>query len=122
MYSTAGFEFVQVEAQADLRLDGSLSTREQLFQAYARALRFPAYFGRNWDAFVDCLSDLSWIDQDSVSIVHEVLPTLRDSELRTYLECLQDVIARIRPQDRPKPRFLFRERDRERIEGLFREE
>lgn len=26
----------------------------------ATAMRFPAYFGMNWDAFHDCLTDLSW--------------------------------------------------------------
>lgn len=119
MYPTAGFEFGHGEAErADLRLDDSLSTRENVFDAYAQALHFPEYFGRNWDAFIDCLSDLSWVDHEEVRVVHDALPALPHFELRSYLECLQDVIARIRPQDRPKPRFWFREM-RSRTNGEF---
>ena len=33
-------------------------TRAAFFREAARALGFPAYFGRNWDAFLDCLRDL----------------------------------------------------------------
>lgn len=31
-----------------------------VFDSMARALDFPDWFGRNWDALEDCLGDLSW--------------------------------------------------------------
>ncbi|MGI5427985.1 barstar family protein [Streptomyces sp. CA-179760] len=33
-------------------------TEEAIFRSFADRLRFPGYFGRNWDALVDCLDDL----------------------------------------------------------------
>jgi RNAse (barnase) inhibitor barstar len=35
--------------------------KESLLDRFAKALRFPAHFGRNWDAFHDCLCDLDWL-------------------------------------------------------------
>ena len=35
-------------------------TKEQLLDAFAASLSFPATFGRNWDALADALQDLSW--------------------------------------------------------------
>jgi RNAse (barnase) inhibitor barstar len=35
-------------------------TKEQLLDAFAAGLSFPATFGRNWDALADVLQDLSW--------------------------------------------------------------
>ncbi|MFO1019659.1 MAG: barstar family protein [Planctomycetales bacterium] len=48
-------------------------------------------FRGNWDAFEECLRDLSWLPKGSVvRIVHEGHPFRIDSgELRTYLEILQ---------------------------------
>ena len=33
-----------------------------LFDALSKALKFPAHFGKNWDALNDCLTDLAWLD------------------------------------------------------------
>ncbi len=34
--------------------------KQSLLDAIASALDFPEWFGRNWDALEDCLTDLSW--------------------------------------------------------------
>lgn len=42
-----------------VRLDGrEMRTDHDLFRVFARELNFPAYFGHNWDALVDCLRHL----------------------------------------------------------------
>ncbi|MHB0996263.1 MAG: barstar family protein [Elusimicrobiales bacterium] len=40
-------------------IDGaSVPAKAELMEALASAFRFPAYFGRNWDALLDCLRSL----------------------------------------------------------------
>lgn len=34
--------------------------KEAMLERVARALAFPRWFGGNWDALEDCLTDLSW--------------------------------------------------------------
>jgi RNAse (barnase) inhibitor barstar len=34
--------------------------KNELLERLAAALRFPGWFGHNWDALFDCLTDLGW--------------------------------------------------------------
>lgn len=44
---------------AHVDLAGALD-KEALLERLAAALAFPGWFGGNWDALEDCLTDLSW--------------------------------------------------------------
>ena len=61
-------------AQADL---AGCVDRDAIFSCIAEALEFPDWFGRNWDAFFDCLTDLSWLPSRG-----HVLVLLNTAEMR----------------------------------------
>lgn len=44
-------------------------TEEGLFDEFAAALQFPAYFGENRNAFDECLDDLDWIPNRTLIVV-----------------------------------------------------
>ena len=46
-------------ARVDL---AGVAGKDALMERLARAFKFPAWFGRNWDALEDSLADLSWSD------------------------------------------------------------
>jgi len=42
-------------------LDGKIiHNKDQFLKQAAAALQFPSYFGGNWDAMADCLTDMEW--------------------------------------------------------------
>lgn len=76
-------------AQADLA--GCVDKAEFLARV-AEALEFPDWFGRNWDAFFDCLADLSWLPADG-----HVLVLLNSAEMREHApETLETAILIMR--------------------------
>ncbi len=44
-------------------------TSNSLLQEFAAALQFPYYFGHNWDALDECLSDLEWLQGSQYIII-----------------------------------------------------
>ena len=45
--------------------------KSELLKNIAQALGFPDWFGHNWDALEDCLSDLSWREAPGYVLLFE---------------------------------------------------
>lgn len=65
---------------------------EHLFDELSEKLRFPNYFGRNWDAVNDCLNDFMWIEEKNIVIVHDSSISLNEKDFDIYVDILHDTI------------------------------
>lgn len=75
-------------------LGGPLRRKADLLRALAKELKFPEYFGWNWDAVDECMRDLSWLpDFGGVVLVHKQLPLADDEQRRIYIDILKDALV-----------------------------
>ena len=80
MNDAAAFQFVadpaawKPPAGIVARIPAGIRSKQKLLAVVAEQLRFPAWTGRNWDAFEEALRDLSWLPNGTVTLVHEDLP------------------------------------------------
>lgn len=77
-----------------VRIPAKARGKEKVLTILSERLRFPKYFGHNWDALEECLADLSWLgDVNRVAIVHEGLPfSPAGDQLATYLAVLRSAV------------------------------
>lgn len=72
-------------------LAAHIHTTRDLISKVGKALGFPKHFGKNFDAFWDCVRDLPK-DPARIVLVHQDLPKIDDEDLETYLELLRDSV------------------------------
>ena len=78
-----------------LTVPAGLVDKQAVLAWYAEALRFPSYFGENWDAFGDCLADLSWIVEEGVLMAHRDVPLATEPADRSiYVDILANAVHR----------------------------
>lgn len=94
-----------------VRVPVDIVEKSEIFIFYSQNLRFPPYFGRNWDALYDCLCDLSWINEYNIALIHEDLPFSNDeTERNVYITLLSDVLANWERSSLHKLQIFFPEK------------
>lgn len=81
-----------------------VKSKAEFLQAAAETMKFPDYFGDNWDAFNDCITDLSWIAADGYILLYTHPNNLANSdplEWSIALDVFQDAIEYWRETDTP---------------------
>jgi len=89
----AAAKFGLVVFDLDLK---DISGKADFLNATAKVLHFPSYFGSNWDALNDCLTDLSWLDAEGYVLLFQNLENFRHNapeELAVARSILQDAAA-----------------------------
>jgi RNAse (barnase) inhibitor barstar len=72
------------------RIDlAKVRSKARLLATLARALDFPEWFGHNWDALQDCLTDLSWRPAPGYVVVLENCEGLAASAPEAFATTLE---------------------------------
>lgn len=58
-----GFQFFYINGN-------KITSKADFFQISAEIMNFPDYFGENWDAFNDCINDLSWLPANGYLLLY----------------------------------------------------
>ena len=75
--------------------------RDAILAALAQALAFPEWFGGNWDALEDCLTDLSWASAEGYVLVLTDTAATPADELGILLDILGSAAEFWRARARP---------------------
>lgn len=70
--------------------------RDDALDRIARAMRFPPWFGGNWDALQDCLGDLSWLPGDGYVVLFDHAADWRDADPEAFAVLLDVLDAAAR--------------------------
>ncbi len=68
---------------------GDAADKDTILTQFALALDMPRWFGANWDALYDCLTDLSWLPDGAFTVA--ISGAIPDPDTReTLLQILED--------------------------------
>jgi Barstar (barnase inhibitor) len=93
--------------------------KEAMLERIARALAFPDWFGGNWDALEDCLTDLSWLAADGHVLVFERFQA--DDDLGVLIDVLASSAAFWAARGKPFFAVFLDPRRKLALASLYRE-
>jgi RNAse (barnase) inhibitor barstar len=106
------------DGQLVVSIPATVATKKELFDVLVTALPLPDYFGRNWDALSDVLTDLFWLDVEVLVLDHQRVPLEDAMERATYLGLLRDAASSWAGEVPPRLLVLFPESARDQLERL----
>ena len=88
-----------------LRVDlAAARNKQEMLTAIARALRFPEWFGHNWDALNDCLLDMGWLPATAYVIILDHCDGIHgraEADFVTLIQAFQSAAGEWREQGVP---------------------
>ncbi|HEY9612571.1 barstar family protein [Allocoleopsis sp.] len=81
-----------------------ITSKAEFFQASAKTLNFPDYFGNNWDAFSDFINDLSWLSADGYIFLYTQPDNFANSDPSEWsiaLDIFQEAVESWRETETP---------------------
>jgi RNAse (barnase) inhibitor barstar len=98
-----------------VKLDlGAVQGKSEFLARLAKALKFPHFFGMNWDALNDCLTDLSWLDDKGwvvILINGQELAAKNQNDFNTAIEVFQAAAEYWRSHAKPFWIFVYGDND-----------
>jgi RNAse (barnase) inhibitor barstar len=101
-------QLAQAAAEAGLaafRIDiGHAHDKDDFLEHLSLAMKFPGWFGGNWDALADCLRDLSWVDGKGYVVILEKSKHFCSGhrhEFEEAIDALKDAAGYWREQGKP---------------------
>jgi len=82
------FQFFHIEGK-------DIVSKTDFLKASAKAMSFPEYFGNNWDALEDCITDLDWVAANGYILLYtqpEIFARNNPSELATAIDILRSAV------------------------------
>jgi RNAse (barnase) inhibitor barstar len=74
-------------------VDGAAVTDKSSFlDAFAVQLGFPSYFGHNWDAFEECITEMTWAPGEGYVILWDEVANFADAAPEQW-ETVQAILA-----------------------------
>lgn len=92
----AGFAFFHIEGK-------SIARKEQLLNHAATAMHFPDYHGGNWDAFEECVTDMSWVEAEGCVLYYDHIDPLQAAhpeQVETFVEIMKDAVRELKADGR----------------------
>ncbi len=105
------YEYVTYETNRELAIrivrGNKMRCLSDLYNELSSALQFPYYFGENWDALDECLTDLEWLHASGyvLAILHarDLLAAEDAIQLETFLHVLLRASTSFAQGTNPKP-------------------